>query len=392
MQPVDRVTAHGNTERGNEMVEVVVVGGGMAGVATALALVERGAAVNLVEAGRTAAAATGASAGMLAPQYESPGPGPLYHLGVRGRSMWPEFARRLSELAGRELDIRWDGMLVANLSGAEEDDARASIRWQTEAGQRAELVSPADAAGLQPALSSGIRSWLWLPDEGQVDAQQLVDVFDAALRAADLRYLPGARVRELRAERGEVTGVVLDDGRTLSADRVVLAAGAWSPGIDGVPRELPVRPVRGQMLRFPSGPSLERLVSNHHGRYIVPRGDGSILAGSTMEEAGFDRSITEQGRDAILETCRELVPELGGPVPSEHWAGLRPLTPDRHPILGADPDLDGLFYATGHGRNGILLGPVTGEVVADLVMEGATPAGPGTSAEELAAFAPDRFD
>jgi glycine oxidase len=373
------------------MVEVVVVGGGIAGVATALALVERGAAVNLVEAGRPASAATGASAGMLAPQYESPGPGPLYRFGIRSRGLWPAFARRLSELSGRRLAIRWDGMLVANLSGAEEDEARAAIRWQTGAGQRAELLSPTDAAGLQPGLSPDVRSWLWLPDEGQVDAQQLVDVFDAALRAAEARYIPDTRVEALRVEAGEVSGVVLADGRTLSADRVVLAAGAWTPEIGGVPRELSVRPVRGQMLRFPSGPALDRLVANHHGRYIVPRDDGSILAGSTMEEAGFDRSITEEGRDAILATCRGLVPGLEGPEPSEHWADFRPLTPDSHPILGADPDLEGLFYATGHGRNGILLGPVTGEVVADLVLEGAPVEGPGT-AEELAAFAPDRFE
>ena len=373
------------------MVEVVVVGGGIAGVATALALADRGAAVNLVEAERPASAATGASAGMLAPQYESPGLGPLYRLGVRSRALWPEFARRLSDRAGQELTIRWDGMLVANLSAAEEDDARASIRWQDEAGQRAELLSPDDARELEPSLSPGVRSWLWLPDEGQVDAQQLVEIFDAALRATELRYLPGTRVRELMVDAGGVGGVVLEDGRTLIADRVVLAAGAWTPDIGGVPRALPVRPVRGQMLRLPEGPGLRRLVANHHGRYIVPRSDGSVLAGSTMEEAGFDRSITEEGRRAILETARSMVPGLGD-APSEHWADLRPLTPDSHPILGPDPDLEGLHYATGHGRNGILLGPITGDVVADLVLEGSTPEGPGTTADDLAAFAPERFD
>lgn len=364
----------------------------MAGVATALALADRGAAVNLVEAARPASAATGASAGMLAPQYESPGPGPLYRLGVRSREAWPEFARRLTELSGESLPLRSDGMLVANLSAAEEDDARASLRWQREAGQRAELLSPAEAAELQPGVCEEVRSWLWLSDEGQVDTQRLVDVFDAALRAGPIRLLAGTRVRELTVHNGAVTGVTLDDDRTLSGDRVVLAAGAWSGKVGGLPRNLPVRPVRGQMLRFPGGPELRRLVASHHGRYIVPRDDGSILAGSTMEVAGFDRSITDEGGRKILERCRALVPELGDPGPSEHWADLRPMTPDGLPVLGPDPELDGLFYATGHGRNGILLGPVTGEVVADLVLEGSTPPVAGTTPEELAAFAPDRFD
>lgn len=372
------------------MVEVVVVGGGMAGVATALALAERGAAVNLVEAGRPANAATGASAGMLAPQYESPGYGPQYRLGVRSREQWPEFARLLTELSAMDVAIRHDGMLVANMTAEEEEGARSAVEWQTAAGQRAELISQDRAEALQPGLSDAPRSWLWLPDEAQIDTQRLVDVFDAALRAAEIRYLPETRVRGLTVD-GPLTGVTLEDGRILDGDRVVLAAGAWTPAIDGAPRELPVRPVRGQMLRFPSGPPLGRLVANHHGRYVVPRTDGSILAGSTMEEAGFDRSITEEGRRTILRTCQGLVPALGDPGPSEHWADLRPLSADGRPILGPDPDLDGLFYATGHGRNGILLGPATGDVVADLVMTGRTEPGPGTTPEDLAAFAPDRF-
>jgi glycine oxidase len=372
------------------MLEVVVVGAGMAGVAAALELAERGAAVNLVEESRPASAATGASAGMLAPQYESPGFGPLYRLGVRSRSDWPAFARRLEELSGQPFGIRQDGMLVANWTDAEEDAAREACRWQRGAGQAAEVVAVREALELQEGLGGDARSWLWLPDEAQVDAQRLVDVFEAALRATAIRLVHGVRVTGVATRGGAAVGVTLEDGRTMSADRVVLAAGAWTGKIEGAGPTVTVRPVRGQMLRFRGGPALRRLVASHAGRYLVPRDDGSVLAGSTMEEAGFDRSITEAGEEAIRASADRLLPGLGAEAPAERWADLRPMPPDGLPILGPDPAVSGLYHATGYGRNGILLGPITGAIVAEQVTGGDPAAGLGIDPGDIDALRPGR--
>lgn len=340
------------------------------GCAAALALDARGAAVNVVEAERPGAAATGASAGMLAPQYESPGPGPFYRLGVTARATYGDFVRSLEGLSGHRLHLRRDGMLVANATETEHVEATASARWQRAEGQRAEVLSAGEAAALQDGLGPDAISWLWLPDEAQIDTQLLVAALPAALAATDARVIAGARVDRILTRGGAVAGVALEDGRSLSADRVVLAAGAWSDRVGGLPGPVPVRPVRGQMLRFPAASApLTRLVANHHGRYLVPRDDGSVLSGSTMEEVGHDRTVTDTGAAAIHEAAAALVPGLANARPTEHWADVRPLSADTFPILGPDPGLDGLFYATGGGRNGILLGPISGGLVADLIMD-----------------------
>ncbi|MFW6331333.1 MAG: glycine oxidase ThiO [Gemmatimonadota bacterium] len=368
------------------MMEVVVVGGGIAGASVALELVRRGVAVNVVDAERAGGAATGASAGMLAPQYESAGHTPLFQLTVESRERWPAFAERIEALSGRALDLRHDGMLVANLSAEEEAGAEEDVRWQRAAGQRAEVIDPSAARARQRRLSQGALSYLWLPDEGQADSQALALALPEALGATPARVLEGQRVVALLENNGHVTGVRLEDGRTLSADAVILAAGAWSGTIQGLPRTLPLRPVRGHMLRFPAGAArLTPLLATHQGRYLVPRADGSILAGSTMDDVGFDRSLSEDGMAAVHRSAGRLLPDLADAEPVERWADLRPITDDGFPILGPEPRLEGLFHATGYGRNGILLGPLAGEIVADLVVT-------GTSTHDLTPFAPDRLD
>lgn len=367
------------------MYEIVVIGGGIAGFAGALSLWERGAAVTVVEAARPGAEATGASAGMLAAQYESHEPDARFRLCLESRIRYTEFAERLEELSGHAVEIRWDGMLVANSDRAEHDAAERDAEWQRQQGLAAELVDPGDAVRLQPGVSPEAESYLWLPEEGQVDTQRLGVAIGNALARSDIRLISGNRVAAILAEAGEVVGVRMVDGRTLDAERVVVAAGAWSGQLDGVPRSVPVRPVRGQMLRFPTaGLSLRRIVSGHAGRYVVPRGDGTALAGSTMEDVGFDRSITEEALQGIHEAAARLLPGLEEVQPLERWAGLRPISADGLPIIGPDPDLSGLLYATGYGRDGILMAPRAGAVVADLALD-------GRSDCDWWPFRPDRF-
>jgi glycine oxidase len=367
------------------MLEIVVIGAGIAGSAVALALRERGAAVTVVDTSRPGAGATGASAGMVVAQYESAGPSAKFDLCLESRSRYPEYARKLQELSGRDLHFRRDGMLVANLDEAEHAAAQDSVRWQVEAGLRAEILEPAEAEKLQPGVSRDVASYIWLPDEGQLDSQILAEGLADAIASADVRLISDNGAAGILQRSGSVSGIGMADGRTLEADQVVVAAGAWNCKVDGQARMIPVRPMRGQILRLPlQGLPLKALVASHAGRYLVPRDDGTVLVGSTMEDVGFDRAITDEGERLIHESIAELVPELKNRNPTERWAGLRPICDDSLPVIGPDPDLGGLFYATGYGRDGILIAPLVGEIVADLMVSGAS---------EFAwhAFRPDRF-
>lgn len=359
-----------------------VIGGGIAGLCVALALRARGAPVTVGEAGPPGGRATLASAGMLAPQYEAEGADALLRLGVLGLQRYPAFASRVESLSGRRVHFRQEGLLVANFEG-QEAAAREAAAWQRRAGLEAELLDPVAARSLEPNAGKAA-SFLWLPRQARVDSQALGPALVAAAEAAGAR-LVAAAVTSVRSRRGRVAGVELEGGRTLDAECVVVAAGAWTAAIHGLPRPVPVRPVRGQMIRYRPGPAgLSRLVADHGGRYVVPRDDGSALAGSTMEEAGFDETVTREGLERIREGVFRLVPSLRGAPEAESWAGLRPLTPDGRPILGPDPALEGLFYATGYGRNGILLAPEAGRLLAELILAGKADA-------DLSPFLPERF-
>lgn len=354
-------------------MKVVVVGCGVAGAAVALELAARGAEVTVLDRDQPGTGATGASAGMLCPQYETPEAGPAFQFAVESRALWPGFARRVETLAGWSLGLRMEGMLVANRTPHEEAQARRMLEWQLEAGLRGEILSPAEARRIHPYLHPIVHSWCWLPQEGQVDAQRLAVALADAVRGS------GARLRAARAavsvwsEGERVRGVRLADGTVLEASSVVLAAGAWAPLIRDLPVSLPVRPVRGQILRLrPRSPSPWPLVADHHGCYLVPRENGTLLVGSTMEEVGYDQGVTDEARARLAEGAASLLPPLEQAIVVERWAGLRPMTPDTLPLLGPDPLLDGLHYATGYGRNGILFAPLAARVVADLILTGST--------------------
>lgn len=367
------------------MLEVVVVGAGIAGFAVAYELFERGAAVSLVDPGRPGGGATGASAGLLAAQYEASSDSPLFRLSIESRSLYPKYAAALQDLSGHDLRLRWDGMLVANVSTAEHESALATARWQQEAGLRAEVLETSEAERLLPGLTDDVVSYTWLPDEGQIDTQVLALALGDAISRTDIRLITGNGVASVESREQRVLGVDLQDGRKLEAERVVLAAGAWSGRIGGLPRPLPVRPVRGQILRLPAKElGLKRVVATHAGRYLVPRWDGSALAGSTMDDVGFDQSLDESGLHDIQTSLARIVPALAGLKPRERWAGLRPISADSRPVIGPDPELEGLVYATGYGRDGILIAPVAARVVADLTLT-------GESSFDWLPYRPERF-
>ena len=352
---------------------VVVVGGGIAGAAVAVELATRNARVTLVERDQPGVGATGASAGMLAPQYEGDVDAPDFPFAVACREAWPSFRERLEALADWDMGFRTDGMLVANRSRQEEEHAGKALEAQRALGLPGEILTPGDARARHGDIAPGVPSWLWLPAEAHLDAQRLAVALADAVQAAGVELVRNAQVRALTARGSRATGVRLVDGTELQADRIVLAAGAWSASLEGLPRPLPVRPIRGQMLRLlPPEPLPWTLVCDHDGRYLVPRVNGSILVGSTMEDVGFQEAVTEEGRELLARAAAELIPELEEGRIVESWAGLRPISADNLPILGPDPELEGLFYATGHGRNGVLFAPLVGRAVAELVLRDTT--------------------
>lgn len=366
------------------MTRVVVVGGGVIGASIAWRLSRAGANVHLLDDGPREGAATPAAGGMLAPLAESPRPGPFLELGLESLRLYADFVAALEGETGRAVGYARAGKLVAALSAGEADELAGLHAWKASApGTHVEWLDGAAARALEPSLAAAVRAAVLIREDHRVDS--------AALGAALLHAAASAgttvrreRARRLLSRGARATGVETDGGAIVEADFVVLAAGAWSGGLDGLPRPLPVRPVRGQMLALrPARPLFGRTLASASG-YLVPRPDGRVVIGSTMEEAGFAVATTPDGLAALRAGAIRLVPELADAARVGAWAGLRPATPDGLPILGRDPAMEGLIHATGHFRNGILLAPVTAEAIGALVLGGAEPA--------LAAFSPARFD
>jgi glycine oxidase len=364
--------------------DVVVVGAGVMGCAVALRLAQRGVPVTIIERGIPGAEASSAAAGILGPQWECEGPGPLLDLGLRSRALYPAFAAELRELSGIDIGLSRSGLLELALTAEDEEALAARRTWQTARGLRAEFLRPADLRALEPRLGPEIRSGLRFGDEGHVNARALARALSQAAAVAGARFVTGRYVRRVLVEGGRTTGVELD-GETLPAGQVVLCAGSWSGMVEGggVPAPV-VRPARGQMVAIETRPPLFRHVLVAHRRgYLVPRADGLALAGSTLEMVGFRKEVTVAGLAEILALTRQLVPDLGTAAVVETWSNFRPLTPDALPILGKTA-VQGLLVATGHHRYGILLTPITAQVIAEVVTSGA-------STVDLSAFDVARF-
>jgi glycine oxidase len=365
--------------------DVVVIGGGVIGAGAARELARRGARVTLVERDRVGDEATRAAAGLVAPQAECEGPGPVLALGLVSRTRWPAWAAALRDESGVDLEYRTGGIVYAALDAADVRVLDARARWQRRAGLRVGRLSPAAARRLVPPLGDGARRAYLFPDEHRVNNERLGAALRTALRRAGVRLLEGTAARAVTAARGRVTGVATTRGR-IAAPAVVHAAGAWAAEV-ALPRGVagpPVHPVRGQMLVLRARPGFLRRPLYSRAAYVVPRADGRLLVGSTYEHVGFEKCVTAGAAARLLAAACRVAPALAS-RPLEHaYAGLRPGTPDHRPIVGAAPGVAGLFYATGHYRSGILLAPATAEAIADLVLVGSTRL-------PIAAFAPARF-
>ena len=362
----------------NRFVRVTIVGGGIIGCAVAHALASRGADVSIVDMRGAGKGATQASAGILAPYIEGHIDA-LLRLGVDSLALYDDFVARVSADAGQPIEYERSGSLHVAVADATAMELAVTARRFAHDQVAHELMPGRDALRLEPALSTRIISALLLPQHGYVRAGELT----SALLAAAVRRgaaLIAAKVDSIAANAGSC--VVQSSAGRLESDAVIVAAGSWSGRVP--PLTPPVRPVRGQLLHLHFEPHLISRVVWGPDCYLVPWHDGSLLVGATVEEAGFDESATVAGVSDLLKASAELLTAVPQARFDTVRVGLRPGTPDELPLIGPSSTMPGVYYATGHYRNGVLLSPLTAKLVADLVLD-------GRRDPDLELVRPDRF-
>jgi glycine oxidase len=362
--------------------DVVVIGAGVQGCAVAWRLAQAGREVVVLERAIPGAEASSAAGGILSPGVEAVEPGPFHALGRASLARYPAFAAELERTTGVALGYRGGGTLEVALDDQHAQVLAARAARLQRAGLPVTVLDDAQARALEPGLSPETRGALWFEDEASLDPRQLGRALAIAAARAGARFLTG-QVRSIRHGSGGVVGVEHESG-AIAAPAVVLAAGSWSMQVAG--HGLPpgaVRPVRGQMAVLDTRPPLlSRVVFSGHG-YLVPRADGRVLCGSTMEEVGFEKAVTAGGLRHVLGVGLEIAPALAAAPVVETWSNFRPASPDGEPILGPG-SVAGLLYATGHTRNGILLCPITADAIAAAVLGRPAPV-------DLAPFSPARL-
>jgi glycine oxidase len=303
-----------------------------------------------------------------------PGEEALVTLGRASQALWPGFAREVEDAAGQPVDLRSEGTLLVALTVDDQARLQHRLAFQQSLGLPIEWISGVEARRREPHLAPGIAGAVASPEDHQIDNRKLVAALRIAAERAGVTIREHCPVARVLISGGRAAGVVLGDGTQVAADTVVLAAGAWSRRIEGLPADArpPVRPVKGQMLALrmdPAAPLIAHVIWAP-GAYLAPRRDGRLLVGATVEEKGFDETLTAGGVLALLEATWRALPAVEELPIDEMWVGHRPGSRDDAPILGQGP-VEGLVYATGHYRNGILLAPVTADAIARLVLDGA---------------------
>lgn len=367
--------------------DVAVVGGGAIGLAVAWRSALAGLRVTVVD-DLNPARASWAAAGMIAPVSEAHyGEETLLDLNVWSARRYPDWIGELEEASGGDTGYTQCGTLVVALNGDDKEELDRLHRFQTELGLPVRRLRGRECRELEPGLTPGVRAGLHVDGDHQIDNRKLVDALATACTRAGVEFVHGAVVA-LTVAGGRVSGVALSAGDSIGCATVVLAAGCWSGGIEGVPPSVTngVRPVKGQLL-YLAGRADQPALAHGNVRtldvYVVARGDGRSVVGATVEELGFDTTVTAGAVHSLLRDAVRVLPDVAEQRLTECVAGLRPGSRDNCPLLGpAEPE--GLVVATGHYRNGILLTPATGDLIAELLATGTTPAA-------IEPFSPLRF-
>ncbi|WNL39490.1 glycine oxidase ThiO [Halomonas sp. PAMB 3232] len=346
------------------MSDFLIVGGGVIGMMTALQLADAGQTVSIVERGVCGQEASWAGGGIVSPLYPWRHGPAISTLSRWSEGAYPTLALRLLEETGIDPEYRQKGLLYLSV-----EDDEAALNWSREFGKPLERVSRAFVADKEPQAAATERA-LWMPTLGSVRNPRLGQALRARLEAMKgVTLYEHQQVGGLVVEHGRVTGIETREGHR-RAQRVVLCAGAWTAALLApLGIELPVRPVKGQMIAYRAPKGLVERVVLKDGRYIIPRNDGLLLVGSTLEEAGFDKSTDEAARASLVRSAEEIVPALAHYPVAHHWAGLRPGSPNGLPFIGAVPGVASLYINAGHHRNGLVLAPASTHLLADTLLD-----------------------
>jgi glycine oxidase len=364
--------------------DVAIIGGGVIGGSIAYQLAKRGSKVVLLEKDRLASQSSQAAAGMLGAQVElGTEVGPLFELAVKSRAMFRELTGELKDISGIDFGFVDKGMLKVAFEPEQVAEFQEIIDAQQKMGQPVEWMNTTEVIAREPEISGEILGGMYIPGDGQVSAPELSLAFAKSAAALGAEIREHTEVLSLVLEQGSVKGVVTAE-ETISCDKVVICAGAWS-GILLKPMgiDLPVYPVKGECFSVLTHKPLITSTVFSHGCYMVPKRGGRLVVGATMKEHTYDRKVSFDGLATLVERAKRLLPQIREAEWEKAWAGIRPQTGDGMPYLGEHGDWKGLLFATGHFRNGILLSPITGCLIADLI-EGKT------SEINLSSFSPTR--
>jgi glycine oxidase len=347
--------------------DVAIAGGGVIGGSIALELARAGLRVAVFDRQQPGQEASWASAGIISPAPENPGMIATVELGKKSAAMYPEFAAQVEEISGQSTGYRHKGTLEALFSHDAKAELSTIIAVHHGLGLKAEPLRAEDALELEPALSEEIEAAVLRPEEASIDNRALTAAVLRAAQRHGTEIFPGDGAKAIWREGSRCKGLVLQNEK-IEARWTVIAAGCFSGAIEGAAAYAPVRPAKGQMAALRADDlKIERVLWSEK-IYLVPRNDGRILVGATVEYAGFDQRVTAGGIEKILSAALELAPGLKNARIEETWAGLRPDSQDHLPILGPT-DVDGLLMATGHFRSGILLTPVTALLIREWITE-----------------------
>lgn len=347
--------------------DVAIAGGGLIGGSIALELARAGLRVGLFDRQEPGKEASWAGAGILSPAPESSAMIPLVPLGKASVAIYPEFVREVEEISGQSAGYRPQGTLQALFSRDAREELSTVIALHHGLGLKAEPLSAEDARALEPSLSEDLEAAVLRPEEASVDNRALTQAVLEAARRNGVQLFPASGAEGIWREGSRCAGLHLKNEK-VEAQWTVIAAGCFSANIEGVAPYAPVRPAKGQMIAVRADNlKIERVLWSET-IYLVPRNDGRILAGATVEYTGFEKGLTAGGLEKILAGAIELAPGLADARVEETWAGLRPDSPDHLPILGPT-DIEGLLIATGHFRGGILLTPITARLVREWVTQ-----------------------
>lgn len=351
----------------NKTPDCLIIGGGLMGMLTARELVRAGLDVLLLERGQVGRESSWAGGGILSPLYPWRYSDPVSILAQASQQIYSQLADSLQAESG--IDVQWtqSGLLMPGC-----DELTQAGAWAGQYGMRLQALSASEVADCEPSLAGGLakKGGLYLPEVAQVRNPRMLQALRKSIEKSGVNIKTGCEIGQIQVAHGRVIGVETGLGEVISAGRVVVAGGAWSAGLlEPLGLALPVKPIRGQMLLFRADKDSLQRITLYEDRYVIPRRDGRVLVGSTLEDTGFEKATTESARQDLLAAAVEIIPALANYPIEKHWAGLRPASPDGVPFIGEHPEIAGLYVNTGHFRNGVVLGPASAALLRSIILK-----------------------